>query len=837
MAGLKIIWIDEEIENEENQYYLSVMQNFLNLNVDYFDNIENGIEYLKKIKFEKTKIIVSGKFYVNFIKEFKKNIKYINTIPKIVIFTRDADKFKEENIKDENIINHSYYNYGGIKTTFQEIKDFLKDNIVINIKKNIDNAKLTFEYIDCKEKLVLPMFYKSLIDLTEIDNIENYTDNLNNKYKSDNKEIEDLLDYIKSMPDIPIELLCKYYARIYTADSKFYEDINNDLINNKKENYLPFIKILYEGVKFKALPLASESELYRGAKISIKEIKKIKTFLDIKKENLPGAIVFSKSFLSFSKSRDIAINFMMKPIDQKNNEKYPKRKNEISTLKKVLYILEKDDKMEYNLSTHGDIEDISCFPDEKEVLFFPFSAFEIKGEPEEIEIYDETVYEIKLKYLGKYLKEIEKDKNIINKEINIPDTQFKQDIVEAGLINEKKIKNTKQLFNIYKKYKKKIKENDEECSNGNYIISKIKVEKDEINKYIKIINPLGNVEINKERIEIEVNGKKIKTFYYDFNSEGEYTIKYIFKTNLTTLKNFFALCSNITYIDLSHFNTEKITNMSNMFYNCSSLVSVNLSNINTCNVTDMSSMFYSCSSLKNLNLSNFNTIKVIDMSNMFYNCKSLENLNLSNFIASKKTNLTNMFDKCESLQIKGLITNSDEILNCYKKQTNYFLINKIKTIKLKIPKQEKIKEVVYNIHTENSSNDYSKEKNNKILYTQGGEQKIKLKPINKINPKKKNENSGNKYSKEKNIIVNNINAISGDQKINLKLISKMNAKIKNENLDNDYSKEKNKNFNICAQSVDKKVNLKPLNKINIKKKNENLTTGKKKLNPLNKYYK
>jgi len=174
MAGLKIIWIDKEIENEENQYYLSVMQNFLNLNVDYFDNIENGIEYLKKIKFEKTKIIVSGKFYVNFIKEFKKNIKYINTIPKIVIFTRDADKFKEENIKDESIINHSYYNYGGIKTTFQEIKDFLKDNIVINIKKNIDNAKLTFEYIDCKEKLVLPMFYKSLIDLTEIDNIENY---------------------------------------------------------------------------------------------------------------------------------------------------------------------------------------------------------------------------------------------------------------------------------------------------------------------------------------------------------------------------------------------------------------------------------------------------------------------------------------------------------------------------------------------------------------------------------------------------------------------------------------------------------------------------------------
>ena len=72
----------------------------------------------------------------------------------------------------------------------------------------------------------------------------------------------------------------------------------------------------------------------------------------------------------------------MKSIEPQNNEKHPRGKSVISILKKVLYILEKDDKIEYNLSTHGDIEDISCFPGEKEVLFFPFSAFEIKGERE-----------------------------------------------------------------------------------------------------------------------------------------------------------------------------------------------------------------------------------------------------------------------------------------------------------------------------------------------------------------------------------------------------------------------------------------------------------------------
>ena len=77
---------------------------------------------------------------------------------------------------------------------------------------------------------------------------------------------------------------------------------------------------------------------------------------------MPGAIVFSKSFLSFTKDRNIVT-------------KYLNFKNENNNLFKVLYILEKDDNIDYNLSTHGDIENLSCFPNEKEVLFFPFSTF------------------------------------------------------------------------------------------------------------------------------------------------------------------------------------------------------------------------------------------------------------------------------------------------------------------------------------------------------------------------------------------------------------------------------------------------------------------------------
>ena len=83
--------------------------------------------------------------------------------------------------------------------------------------------------------------------------------------------------------------------------------------------------------------------------------------------NLPGAIAFSKSILSFTKDKNIAEQYLNNK-DNKNND------NE----SKVLYIIEKDDKIDYSLSTHCDMENISKYPKEKRVLFFPFSSFEIK---------------------------------------------------------------------------------------------------------------------------------------------------------------------------------------------------------------------------------------------------------------------------------------------------------------------------------------------------------------------------------------------------------------------------------------------------------------------------
>lgn len=188
-----VVWIDPEIDNLECAKYAQELKTFPLLKVNCYKDIDEGLDYIKAIQFEETKIILSGKIYNNFILKFKENIRDIFIIPKIIIFT-----YKYCNILQEdkyNFINDKFYNFGGIKTDFEEIKKFIRDeNINIYIKK--EEPQLTFEYIDNKSKLILPLLLKALINKIEIDEIELYTESLYSKY-SKNKDIEKLLKSIK----------------------------------------------------------------------------------------------------------------------------------------------------------------------------------------------------------------------------------------------------------------------------------------------------------------------------------------------------------------------------------------------------------------------------------------------------------------------------------------------------------------------------------------------------------------------------------------------------------------------------------------------------------------
>ena len=645
------IWIDPNIDGEQNSDYSNQLEknNLLN---NKFNNVDDAINDLKNIKFKETKIIISGKLYLEFVKKLKENLKDMFIAPKIIVFTSNEDLFLKYNQEYKNE-NNKFYTFGGITTDFSEVEKFLKNK---NEPKKFDKyennfePQLTFEYIDKKEKLILPLYFKALIDNVAKIDVDEYNSFLHEKYsKCENPDAIKILDIMKNNKNIPIEILSKFYARLYTAETNFYPEINKDLGTNKIERHLTYIKTLYEGVKLKALPLANKKELYRGSKISKDEINKLINYKVKKFDNLPKAIVFSKSLLSFTKDKITAENFMK--MGKLNNNLF-----------RVFFILKKDDNIGYNLSTHCDIEDISFHSYEQEVLFLPFSSFAI----EEVKPIDKETYEIQLLYLGRYLKEIKDDKSLFMDESILPESEFKNQLTEFGLIKKEKIENTnnKTLQNEFKKLEKEIEEK-------NAIIGEINISSNDKNKDIQIINSFENMKrINKinnkeddlkyenekeikENMEIKINGKLIEfSFTHKFENEGNYKIKYLFKKEIAKFSYLFYQCDKLTSLDLSEINTDNLTTINSMFEDCSSLVDLNLSNFNTNNITDMSRLFYNCQKLKKLDLlkSNFNTNNVTNMNRMFYNCNSLIDLNLSNFDTQNVTDMSYMFSGCNNLK-------------------------------------------------------------------------------------------------------------------------------------------------------------------------------------------
>ena len=675
-----IIWIDElsnteTINGYEQEFSLSGYNKF-----KWFKNYRDAIKQIVNNEYvEKIFIIIKGELYAEFIKEFKSKLKDIYIIPYIIIFTENKEEFVK---RFPNILEYQFYNLGGIQINFENIKkcilNFPKEETELNTKDE-DEEKILFEFIDSKEQLLLPLLYKTLIEIDGEDKIANFNAYLYNKYSKNDKKLEKLLSSINNISNIPIEILSKYYTRLYTdKDSFFHFDINKNLIENEKDKYIPYIEVLYEGVKLSSLLPTSDNFLFKGGKLLNIEIEKIKEYLKEKNEGLPGAILFSKTFLSFTKEREIVEN---------NLNLIDINKNEIS---KVLYILEIDENIDACLETNTDLEKNSYFPNEGKVLFFPFSSFEIE-EIKEIFIEDEKLYEIKLIYLGKYLEEFHKDEKFMKQpNIAIPDSTFKNEIIKSGLIKpqyadyyndgiklfqkfdvfkkemvnpkkkKKKIKNKNEINIIYriKENENKIKIFGSKFVSNNENNCKIIYEgrKNQLTEYFGDFKNINNSNNNYLQITLEVT-KKLDNISYMFHGCSLLSflpdISNLNISNFSDMSYMFSGCSSLAYLsDISNWDTSNIINMNYLFHGCASLTSLpDISNWNTSNVSYMNGIFHGCSSLKILpDISKWNTSNVIDMSYMFFGCRSLKSLpNINNWNTSHLTNMSYMFYNCREL--------------------------------------------------------------------------------------------------------------------------------------------------------------------------------------------
>ena len=677
-----IIWIDKNINDKEKQKYVTKLKK-TKFKIKTFINIELGLNEIYKNNFKNIYLLLDDSIYIDFILKFKNNLRDIYVVPKIMIFTNNKDLILEKNNNIKDIIKNTFYNLGGIQTISKEAflhfiieKSWKKNYQIENKTLNSNNGgeQYTFEYINDKLELYLPVFYKALIKLNKKDIFDELTHYLYDTYK-ENKYVKELLEPIDEIPEVPIEILCKYYARLYTIESNFYKDLNKSLreenlklkveeilfsANKNKYYSITFIKSFYEGIKLDCFKFDLKDELYRFSCLKREEFNKINEYLENKKPEISAANLFSKTFLSFSEDKNTAEYFY--GIYKSNKASY-----ENKNLVPVLFHLIKEEDIKESLYSHIKINNISFMENEKEVLFLPFTCFEIlKIIPipipiEEIEKEKEKkksisnkkmvvkYYEIELTYLGKY----EKDLKNIEKEEIIPDTEFKKSIEESNLIEIIQNITNKRIIDEFNEYENSFRKNDI------YLLYDVKEDIDE-NNFVSIFgrnleeNGTDFVKENKEKIKILIDNEE-KALEYEYKLKKGYhivTIK-INSDEILNLAYMFCGCTSLKSIEgLKNLDTKNIKNFSKMLFGCESLSDINaLKNWNVSNGTNFEGMFAECNSLKDIKaLENWNFSNGNIFSKMFYNCKSLSDIKaLHNWNVSNGNNFSNMFGYCTSL--------------------------------------------------------------------------------------------------------------------------------------------------------------------------------------------
>ena len=496
----RIIWIDENVDSNENKIFLEVFEGgiknakfYLKKSVkDAFDLIKNHRETInhrsvKIFQFRLFYVIISGSLSNEFFTEYVKTTKELGIISANIIFCSDVDKHKRSAYYLDDFLNSGkVYNHESIDKIIEYInKDenpFLnelpeKKKIIRPLNENYGNV---FFPICSITDIAFPYFFGQLINSTLVNkyDLEGFQQFLLTFYP----ELKDLIFPSKEKKiDIPYYLLEKFFLRLFTDErSNFYKNINLDLTNGKFDLYRVYIFLLYDALNKKSIKSFYNKKLYRGTVLSKKELKHIEDLFKINeelklmnnnikyKDEINSCLYFSKTFLSFSKDIDIAKGF----IGKENNEIFP-------VLFEVEELDEKEVKKNDFFVPNLDMHNITDFDREMEVLFLPFSCFEIVSINEEIIDSFEgkmKVKIIKLRYLYKYsstlfdyIEKIKNDKEKLQIFIkNVINSTFSEEITNlvnfdkkeklCNLVTHKfKVEVNFTNFNLFQGFKNTIK--------------------------------------------------------------------------------------------------------------------------------------------------------------------------------------------------------------------------------------------------------------------------------------------------------------------------------------------------------------------------------------------
>ena len=433
---VKLFWIDRNINNNENKKYQVILRD-MNFDLLALENEDEGINKIKEVKFEKINILISGSLFQNFINLIKSEKTKIRCVINIVVFTSVMRRSHIEEIcnKENDILNGLLFRKKNIFCSISQIQEFL-----LSLGKKEREKEEIFEKIERTEQILPHIYYPQLLKPITKEEIYMFNQYLINS--CNNKEMKELVGQLEEMPEVPNEIICKYWARAYTLETNFYRDMRHELQTKKGKIFCPYIKMMYEGIKNNALTPKYDKILYRGSTISNSELNILEEYLNEPNESIfPKLILYFRGFQSFSLKKDVALNFM-------NNSSPPNDHIKALFLVKPfnegnLINQEKENENIHEFLSNAYIKEVSKYEKEDEVLFFPFSSFGVTKIDREFNNH----VEITLEYLGKYRKNIN-----INPQNILPffqASEFGKYILELELINYNKQYSWKVEKEIY----------------------------------------------------------------------------------------------------------------------------------------------------------------------------------------------------------------------------------------------------------------------------------------------------------------------------------------------------------------------------------------------------
>jgi len=559
-----LIWIDSDIYSLENlMNKISLKISFDIKKLECFPSVERGIERIKEIKFKKIIIMVRGSMIRDLISAIKVEEKKFCCLFEIIVFTRHKEEVKRI-CKTDEVISSSEYIFND-SNIFEDIKGII--NYIGRDEKLTPEQKETFDIagkfikIDNYKQIIHPLYYNNCIEPISKEEISDFNQHLISCYDND---IKNIINQLESKQKILNEIICKYWVGAYTLESNFYKKMNERLREKKGKSFIPFIKMMYEGIKKEVFIPEDHQILYRGSLITNFELNKIKNYIKNNNNNryFPNCIFYIRPFLSFSKNLNKAKSFM-------NWGSLPK------DCQRVLFILNNDqNERNKDLISYASIKKYSFFPKEEEVLFFPYSSFAVK----EIKDLRNHVL-IYLEYLGKYKENIENHYSAHEIFDDIPNTEFEREISELGLI----CKNYKKLWEVRKEIK--INEGNVTCllyfGKGKLLFAVYNLikfydyinDKNIQNIYEHIDDIIDLYKINERQFVSSSKDKTIKFFEYSLNSFNLIKSLEIHKAQVNQviklkLSDKFLSCSNDGEIKCWKFDCNKKIYSDDYILNC-----------------------------------------------------------------------------------------------------------------------------------------------------------------------------------------------------------------------------------------------------------------------------